>query len=308
MKRIKEFFTQLLSAIIAWLNVVIIHPCVINYGWHRGEVKATRGRFFPHEIGYLDMICSDNYVQIDHFRVREEERGNGIGRKLMDALLDRLNKAGYTEIVVYPNSEPYEGDSYLEPAKLYEIYGKLGFVLADKNADTSKSNNKMILTIQKKERPLSDEERRSFDTIIQDLEAFLEIKCPPIFVTNEGEYSYFDEEPGNIVLIQRNQNIMLIDLIHEIRHVWQHIHGKGLFFENYHEEWEFSNKEDYMKQIEELDAIGFSLLIANAITGKDYLCDAGLSDEMYNIIMRYIQELSDDEETYSFYINHMKED
>lgn len=74
-------------------------------------------------------------------------RKKGIGKKLFGEMIKVVENSGFDSLVVRPNSEPYEGDSYLEPQLLYQIYMKLGFKFLNKNVELDKPSSKMILRI-----------------------------------------------------------------------------------------------------------------------------------------------------------------
>lgn len=101
------------------------------------------------ELGTISMVAvkETDYYRLDSFRVRKIARKHGIGRKLLSAMIEEVKKDGGTTLIVYPNTEPYEGEPGIDPQKLYEIYEHLGFQLANKMADISQPNNKMIMTI-----------------------------------------------------------------------------------------------------------------------------------------------------------------
>lgn len=115
------------------------------------EATAYKGIIRKREIATIGMNAnfdSDEY-QIEFFRVREEERNKGIGSKLLNYIVNEAKKCGCKRLVVYPNSESYEGDKIIEPQCLYTIYEHLGFKLEDSRADRTRPNNKMILKIDK---------------------------------------------------------------------------------------------------------------------------------------------------------------
>lgn len=97
------------------------------------------------EVGYLHIyrVC-DATFQIERFAVKEKYRGKGIGSELLNTLQKKVKKYGGKKIIVYPNSEPYEGECYIERRELYEIYGKLGFRFIDSDVDVEKSNCCMV--------------------------------------------------------------------------------------------------------------------------------------------------------------------
>ena len=113
--------------------------------------KAYKGIFLKKEIGTIGMTVykdkENSFFQIEHFRVRESFRKQGIGRKLISAMIEEAKKADCCEIIVYPESESYEGEHDLEIELLYRIYEKYGFKFTDESASRNISNNKMILVI-----------------------------------------------------------------------------------------------------------------------------------------------------------------
>ena len=113
--------------------------------------KAYKGIFKKEEIGTIGMtVYKDNensIFQIEYFRVRESFRKQGIGRKLISAMIEEAKKADCCEIIVYPESESYEGEHDIEIELLYKIYEKYGFKFTDETASRNISNNKMVLVI-----------------------------------------------------------------------------------------------------------------------------------------------------------------
>lgn len=113
-----------------------------------GVIKAVKGILFKKEVGILGFVEGDNgYCRIDYFRVRETERGKGIGRKMLERGIEELRKHGYTEIIVYPSSEPYEEERYIEASELYEMYMRFGFIFTREDVDIIKLNQEMKLDI-----------------------------------------------------------------------------------------------------------------------------------------------------------------
>ena len=85
------------------------------------------------EIGMLRPACrlESKYLKIEYFCVRESYRRKSVGRSLMQRFLqDALQTGCFSEVNVYPYSEPYEGDSHLDSISLYQAYWKLGFRFA----------------------------------------------------------------------------------------------------------------------------------------------------------------------------------
>ena len=113
------------------------------------DAIAYTGFIIKKEIGCINIIANPNFgfFKIESFRVKEKYRKTGIGRQLLDAMVHEISKVGGGNLMVYPNSEPYEGDSYINHPNLYQIYEHLGFVLEDPSSDKSRPNHKMILEI-----------------------------------------------------------------------------------------------------------------------------------------------------------------
>lgn len=113
------------------------------------EAVAYQGIFEKEEVGRIGItpIFEEDCYKIGCFRVREKVRKSGIGKKLFREMIKVVDNSGFGSIVVYPNSEPYEGDSYLEPQLLYQIYMRLGFEFVDEKVELDKPNSKMILWI-----------------------------------------------------------------------------------------------------------------------------------------------------------------
>lgn len=117
-----------------------------------GETSATvfKGIFGKKEIARIGLIFepSLHYYQVDYFLVKQNERGRGWGRKLMELMVREVAEAGGKELKVYPKSEPYDGDSFVLPEHLYMIYEHLGFWLVEEKADRRQPNHEMILKIE----------------------------------------------------------------------------------------------------------------------------------------------------------------
>ena len=91
------------------------------------------------EIGILEIITHGlDYFKIDKFKVQEKHRKQGVGKKLIESAVEIIKESGGKEIIVFPNSEPYSGESPIDNQQLCEIYEKLGFELIDKPLDIKK--------------------------------------------------------------------------------------------------------------------------------------------------------------------------
>ncbi len=124
---------------------VRINVVGINRGW--AEAVAYKDFFRKREIGRIGMAVEGEY-EIKYFRVREAVRHQGIGKKLMDKMVQEVIKDGGTSLSVYPHSELYEGETYIKNELLYKIYKELGFEFVKKNVDMNSSNNKMIMPLR----------------------------------------------------------------------------------------------------------------------------------------------------------------
>lgn len=93
-------------------------------------------------------MAVEGEYEIKYFRVREAVRHQGIGKKLMDKMVQEVIKDGGTSLSVYPHSELYEGETYIKNELLYKIYKELGFEFVKKNVDMNSSNNKMIMPLR----------------------------------------------------------------------------------------------------------------------------------------------------------------
>lgn len=114
------------------------------------SAEAYEGIFGQELIGTIQIRCHQHKVyRIQQFMVKEEQRNKRIGRRLFEAGVKKIKKAGGTTIIVYPCPESYpdEDGVAIEIEELYAIYKKLGFAFADENADISKCNQKMYMTI-----------------------------------------------------------------------------------------------------------------------------------------------------------------
>ena len=89
------------------------------------EIIAKR---FGKEIGFLQInYISDCEYSIDSFRIKNDYRNKGIGRKMLNSAIKRLKELNVIKLSVYPYSDPYEGDPFMEDSLLYKIYKHLGF-------------------------------------------------------------------------------------------------------------------------------------------------------------------------------------
>lgn len=88
------------------------------------KVKAYKGTIFKAEIGEIMVDKISTYYQIKFFRVLEKYRHQGIGSKLLNAVIQETKES---QIIVYPNSEAYEGEKPVDNETLYTIYEHLGF-------------------------------------------------------------------------------------------------------------------------------------------------------------------------------------
>lgn len=105
------------------------------------------GIFRKSEIGRINWIGGKEYDfhRIDAFRVKERYRKQGIGKSMLDGLINVVKSCSGNIIEVYPNSEQYEGESIVENELLYKIYECMGFELVNPNANRHKPNNKMTI-------------------------------------------------------------------------------------------------------------------------------------------------------------------
>lgn len=106
------------------------------------EVKAYKGIICKYEIGTIMVEKISTYYQIKYFRVRENYRQLGVGKKLLNAVLQEIENR---EVIVYPNSEAYSGETPIENETLYTIYEHLGFQLEEEYVDRKKANERMKL-------------------------------------------------------------------------------------------------------------------------------------------------------------------
>lgn len=75
-----------------------------------GEANAVSYTIHKEEIGRIGLTVESDYFQIKYFMVKEKKRNTGVGRKLLEKMIKEVKKAKGTKIIVFPNSEPYEGD------------------------------------------------------------------------------------------------------------------------------------------------------------------------------------------------------
>lgn len=122
----------------------------INGNLDGNSIVTVYTGFLKKEIGFIRLISHSpsNYYKIEFFKVREKYRRKHIGKDMLSRVVEDVKAEGGTRIFVYPNSDPYDGDSRIEPPILYEIYKNLGFEFTSDIVDLSKPNNEMILTIK----------------------------------------------------------------------------------------------------------------------------------------------------------------
>ena len=108
------------------------------------------GLFRKEETGLIQIRhdMGDTY-RIQQFMTITTQRRKGIGRKLLKAMVKEIRRNGGTTIIVYPCPESYPNadGGAIEVEELYAIYKKLGFAFVDENADITKCNEKMYMTI-----------------------------------------------------------------------------------------------------------------------------------------------------------------
>lgn len=120
------------------MYIRIENPCCII---------AYNNIFTKQEIGRLELIINPtaDYYRIDGFRVHQKWRNKGVGRRLIQQAKKIVKANGGKRFLVYPNSEPYKGEDYVEPEVLYKIYQHLGFQLEDLSADIKKPDHLMVM-------------------------------------------------------------------------------------------------------------------------------------------------------------------
>lgn len=103
--------------------------------------------FTKQEIGRLELIIDPaaDYFRIDGFRVHQKWRNKGVGRRLIQQAKKIVKVNRGKRFLVYPNSEPYGGEDYVDPEVLYRIYQHLGFQMKDLSADLKKPDHLMIM-------------------------------------------------------------------------------------------------------------------------------------------------------------------
>lgn len=110
-------------------------------------IIAYNNIFTKQEIGRLELIINPtaDYYRIDGFRVHQKWRNKGVGRRLIQQAKKIVKANGGKRFLVYPNSEPYKGEDYVEPEVLYKIYQHLWFQLEDLSADIKKPDHLMVM-------------------------------------------------------------------------------------------------------------------------------------------------------------------
>ena len=101
------------------------------------------------EVGRLIILICHNHpdittFQVQQLQVKEAFRNQGIAKKMFTDVEKMLDKTDGNYMYVYPNSEPYEGESPTDNAILYTIYKRLGFSLDNPDALRSETNHLMI--------------------------------------------------------------------------------------------------------------------------------------------------------------------
>lgn len=112
--------------------------------WNHAVATAYIG---DSDVGTIVLTGLPGLYRIDAFRVRESVRNLGIGRALMDEMVNEMRNVKENSLIVYPHSEPYDGENNTERHLLYSIYESFGFVMDDVNADRNKLDQKMVLNI-----------------------------------------------------------------------------------------------------------------------------------------------------------------
>ena len=106
------------------------------------------GLFRKEETGLIQIRHDmGNTYRIQQFMTITTQRRKGIGRKLLKAMVKEIRRNGVTTIIVYPCPESYSNEDMVAIEELYAIYKKMGFAFVDENADISKCNQKMYMTI-----------------------------------------------------------------------------------------------------------------------------------------------------------------
>lgn len=100
------------------------------------------------EVGLIQVKPqSSNYFQIELFYVTEQYRRQGIGKKLLKKLINKLKSLNCTTLTVVPASVSYDGDSVIDRQTLYTIYQNLGFQFQKPNNNSDSLFHTMFLTI-----------------------------------------------------------------------------------------------------------------------------------------------------------------
>ncbi len=97
------------------------------------------------EVGFIELKQIDDYLQIENFCVKENLRNQKIGYHLLKKAKKVGKWCGFHKMKVFPMSDPYPGDSYINDKDLYIIYQKLGFVFKNENPDLNIANEEMNL-------------------------------------------------------------------------------------------------------------------------------------------------------------------
>ena len=119
----------------------------MRYGAASAQMHKI-GLFRKEETGLIQIRHDmGNTYRIQQFMTITTQRRKGIGRKLLKAMLKEIRRNGGTTIIVYPCPESYSNEDMVAIEELYAIYKKMGFAFVDENADISKCNQKMYMTI-----------------------------------------------------------------------------------------------------------------------------------------------------------------
>ena len=109
------------------------------------QATAYAGLFRKKELGVIVMSAEANCFWLTHFRVRESYRNKGIGKLLLQAMIEEAARAGGKEHAVWPSSETYDEEKPVDEELLYKIYEKLGFRFDAEDSDGSEFNIKRMI-------------------------------------------------------------------------------------------------------------------------------------------------------------------
>ena len=116
----------------------------------------------------------------------------------------------------------------------------------------------------------------------------LKISKPLVVQDLSGEHTnaeYYPPEDKVVYLRENDTNEAYFEIAHELRHKWQFVNFRDKYFKNYIE-IQKTNLEDYGKQIAEIDANAFAVLMTMRYLDELVLLNGYPQDEKKLIFKR----------------------